>query len=439
MTRISADARASCRNPWQPQAPLNISTSMKIHRFTVLAALLTSPAFAQTNTFPASGNVGIGTTSPGHTLDVMGNIHSPHSGIFGDGHWSTENINYEALSTYGGATIRGNTMVVGKFSIGTWTQSAQPNGLFVAGVSLFDGNVGIGTMNPGAKLEVNGNALYHDLVRFQGAANVPAGMSGVGGEIFAAAGNVYFQGFDRTNNGYAPVHFYGSGFAFINGRVGIGTLSPSATLQVNGNVLLNSSATAVTSGFNGEFGNPNVGNSGGFRVNRNSGTVGTKIFSSYHSNSGHEFYHEALSSIDSRFVFLGGNVGIGTSNPQHKLAVNGTIKAKEVIVETTGWSDYVFADDYRLAPLAEVEAHIKTNKHLPGIPSAAQVAENGVNLGDVQAALLAKVEELTLHLIAQEKNLAAQQNQLSTQQQAMQNLQRENAALQTRLQQLETR
>jgi hypothetical protein len=110
-----------------------------------------------------------------------------------------------------------------------------------------------------------------------------------------------------------------------------------------------------------------------------------------------------------------GNVGIGETNPMYKLAVKGTIKAKEIIVDTTGWSDFVFADDYRLAPLAEVEAHIQEHKHLPGIPSAAQVAEQGVSLGDMQAKLLAKVEELTLHVIAQEKRLQA--------------LERENAAL----------
>jgi hypothetical protein len=110
-----------------------------------------------------------------------------------------------------------------------------------------------------------------------------------------------------------------------------------------------------------------------------------------------------------------GNVGIGTTNPTHKLAVNGTIKAKEIIVETTGWSDYVFADDYTLQPLSAVEAHIKTNKHLPGIPSAAEVATDGISLGDMQARLLAKIEELTLHQIAQQKLLNRQEALLETQ------------------------
>lgn len=101
-----------------------------------------------------------------------------------------------------------------------------------------------------------------------------------------------------------------------------------------------------------------------------------------------------------------GEVGIGTTNTNgYKLSVNGTIHTKEVVVDLAGWSDYVFADDYKLAPLAEVEAHIKAEKHLPGVPSAREVSEKGVNIGQMQATLLAKVEELTLHMIAQEKRI----------------------------------
>jgi hypothetical protein len=110
-----------------------------------------------------------------------------------------------------------------------------------------------------------------------------------------------------------------------------------------------------------------------------------------------------------------GNVGIGTTNPgTNKLAVNGTIRAKEVIVETAGWSDYVFADDYELKSLAEVEQHIKEHKHLPGIPSSEEVAEKGVGVGEMQAKLLAKIEELTLHIIAQEKRIEEQSARIVT-------------------------
>jgi hypothetical protein len=92
--------------------------------------------------------------------------------------------------------------------------------------------------------------------------------------------------------------------------------------------------------------------------------------------------------------------------------VNGRIRAKEVIVDTN-WSDYVFAKDYKLASLSEVEQHIQQQGHLPGVPSATEVAEKGVSVGDMQAVLLAKVEELTLHLIAQEKHQAAQEQEIA--------------------------
>jgi hypothetical protein len=100
--------------------------------------------------------------------------------------------------------------------------------------------------------------------------------------------------------------------------------------------------------------------------------------------------------------FMGGNVGIGTISPQNALWVNGTVQAKEVLVNT-GWSDYVFAPDYYLAPLMDVAAYIKANQHLPGIPSPAEVEKNGVSVGGVEAKLLEKIEELTLHMIEAEQ------------------------------------
>lgn len=100
-----------------------------------------------------------------------------------------------------------------------------------------------------------------------------------------------------------------------------------------------------------------------------------------------------------------GNVGIGTTNPQYLLSVNGTIGTKDVIVTNTGWSDFVFQPGYRLRPLSEVGAYIQANHHLPDIPSEAEVKEKGVSVGDMQSKLLAKVEELTLHMIqADERN-----------------------------------
>ena len=97
-----------------------------------------------------------------------------------------------------------------------------------------------------------------------------------------------------------------------------------------------------------------------------------------------------------------GNVGIGTTNPQNPLSVNGTIQAKELLLNT-GWSDYVFAPGYHLRPLSEVAAFIDQHHHLPDIPSEPEVREKGVSVGEVQSKLLAKIEEITLHMIRQEK------------------------------------
>jgi hypothetical protein len=100
-----------------------------------------------------------------------------------------------------------------------------------------------------------------------------------------------------------------------------------------------------------------------------------------------------------------GNVGIGTANPAgYRLAVNGKIRAKEIKVET-GWSDFVFEKEYQLPTLKEVEKHIKQKGHLKDIPSAKEVAKNGVLLGEMNSKLLLKIEELTLYAIKQQKEI----------------------------------
>jgi hypothetical protein len=102
-----------------------------------------------------------------------------------------------------------------------------------------------------------------------------------------------------------------------------------------------------------------------------------------------------------------GNVGIGTPDTKgYQLAVNGAGVFTKVVVKTYGsWPDYVFEKGYDLPSLHDVENYIRLNNHLPEIPSAAIMAGNGVDLGVNQAALLKKIEELTLYLIDQNKEL----------------------------------
>jgi len=137
-----------------------------------------------------------------------------------------------------------------------------------------------------------------------------------------------------------------------------------------------------------------------------------------------------------------GALGIGTTNPgSWKLAVNGKIRAKEIKVET-GWSDFVFFDDYKLPTLREVENHIKENGHLKDIPSAKEVEENGVFLGEMDSKLLQKIEELTLYTIQQEKKLNSQNSEIKKlikENQEVRLLNKKLLELQSRLEKLESK
>lgn len=105
-------------------------------------------------------------------------------------------------------------------------------------------------------------------------------------------------------------------------------------------------------------------------------------------------------------------VSIGTTVPKpgYELSVDGQIVCEELLVENSAdWPDYVFDENYPLKSLEEVEAHIKERKHLPGIPTAEEVAKNGISVGKMQKSLMEKIEELTLHLIQQNKRMAEQE------------------------------
>jgi len=204
-----------------------------------------------------------------------------------------------------------------------------------------------------------------------------------------------------------------------NGYVGIGTITPTEMLQIGDTSTSSTSRRAISLG-SGGFAAPSAPNSAssgdklvlwntsGYKaaVGLNSGTL---TFQSTGNSAGianiQFFTGDSNSPVSAMLIDKSGNVGIGTTAPQHKLAVNGTIGAKEVKVTNTGWSDYVFKPDYRLKPLNEVGAYIKEHGHLPEIPSEKEVSEKGVSLGEMQAKLLAKIEELTLHMIqADERN-----------------------------------
>jgi hypothetical protein len=114
-------------------------------------------------------------------------------------------------------------------------------------------------------------------------------------------------------------------------------------------------------------------------------------------------------------VIVGNNSVVIPSGSTYKLAVGGGIIAEKVRVATSGttsWADYVFDKDYKLRSLTDLDNFIKTNKHLPDIPTTTEVTENGVDLAQTQVLLLQKIEELTLYVIEQNKKIARMERKM---------------------------
>ena len=120
------------------------------------------------------------------------------------------------------------------------------------------------------------------------------------------------------------------------------------------------------------------------------------------STSGYQYKPEINFSAGG-YTFDGGNMVVnGKITCKDELNVV-ALNAKDINVEMNNAADYVFDENYNLKSLSEVESYVNENKHLPGIPSAAEMAENGMNVSTMSNLLLEKVEELTLHMIRLEK------------------------------------
>jgi hypothetical protein len=181
-----------------------------------------------------------------------------------------------------------------------------------------------------------------------------------------------------------------------NGNVGIGTDVPTHTLDVRGTGVFKDGNIIDIA-----ISNPKGKNGIAFSPNTYNNYSRFDLINYDHSNVSNRYFQLSFNDDASGLIVKkGGSIGIGTiATGNHKLAVEGTIGAREVKVETTTWPDYVFSDDYELRSLEEVRQHIDQNGHLPEIPTEADVVANGILLGEMNAKLLQKIEELTLYVI----------------------------------------
>ncbi len=178
-----------------------------------------------------------------------------------------------------------------------------------------------------------------------------------------------------------------------DGNVGIGTINPKHKLEVKGSISLY---------------NPDDDPNFSLFFARGNGANYTETWgvqyvlpNQYTTNLGGLNFWKVYGDNFLLFLADNGNVGISEKAPDHKLCVNGTVKAKEFLctLDNWHWPDFVFADEYKKMTLNELEKYISLNKHLPGMPSSNEVENNGVNLGEMNAKLLQKIEELTLYII----------------------------------------
>ncbi|MDI9311413.1 MAG: hypothetical protein QM535_14470 [Limnohabitans sp.] len=355
-----------------------------------------------------NGNVGIGTNNPDGQLHLY-DIFNPGGKnlIIGDDTFLTDIDVQNVLGIYGNFDSTKAGIKLGS------------NGPTIYGLN---NNLGIGNSTPEAPLTIDGNGkeegpngsmqITNDCILFGGN---NAGKETQSAQISAGKHepnslNIVGMAADQDAN-TRKMTFWAEAGLKLYGSMGLGK-NPTEKLDVLGNIRLNDNAIY-------------------FRGNND-----------YYQGLGYNAFN-SLTSIDGPVLFgwNGGALGSST-NLEKKIALrwdNGgkviiggpslttpgdyslyvekgilTSLIKVAVPNSSYWSDYVFAKDYQLKPLEEVESFVNKNHHLPNIPSANEVVKNGINLGEMDAKLLEKIEELTLYMIQLNKKVTLLENENKT-------------------------
>ncbi len=397
------------------------------------------------NPWPTTGAVGIGISTPaaGTILNVVGKPRFDVNTATGAGGGRfylsrTNNTNYECLLSFGTGGTSSYDWVLGTAYFGTansdWVMAGSTAGRTMT-ILQNSGNVGIGSTAtaeaPTAKLQVGGDFL----VTNTGTTDAAYIQHTTSGNSTAASPDYTWYGSGNSNTGMfhpatGSLAFSGSGVEVMrvgngsNPFVGIGITNPTQMLHMNnGAILLQGTVAGV--------GGPQIllGGTPGVQTYGQYGMEYETAAQAGATNGGLNFWKPYLSTGVSanNILFLSDNalVGINTPSPTAQLTVNGTTligdpsvvslpagyklyvqtgilteKVKVALATSTDWSDYVFEKNYKLRSLEEVKSYVEVNKHLPGVPSANELMEQGgIDIGKMDAKLLEKIEELTLYSV----------------------------------------
>ena len=358
-----------------------------------------------------NGKVGIGTESPTEKLQVIGN--GQFSGLKVSG--NTRFGNNAGGLVWGGYDSNQNT-----FSDNTYYSRIKDDGqlriltddhLFIGKLNgdgsngnttmyanVDNGKVGIGTESPTEKLQVDGNIQLGQ-----------SDLSGAGG-----VGN--YLSFSNYNNNSDPIYFQrrnnSANLSSLNLYLGD---DPNNDASDNFNILAtNATSPALTVNSNGLVGigrEIKAGNA--LAVKGSLDITDSNNYSIFHVSTGKNRVfvgRDAYSKYTDTAAKTDGTINANDYSLWVSQGVNATDFAMSDI---TSWNDFVFANEYKLPTLKETESYITTNKHLPYIPSEADVIKNGYSLHNMNRGFLQTIEEMTLHSIEQEKKIDALSSELA--------------------------